>query len=148
MNPKARPLFAAIREFPRLVTEHHPGAAIFRIPACPARCYPRYSALGLRPIAKSCTSPQSIRATGVVYTAFLPPESEAGGALLLAACRELMESGTAAGAQPMIEWCPPEVKAAMSVWPPPGSARALAERLKSVFDPHRVLSPGRFQGGI
>jgi hypothetical protein len=78
----------------------------------------------------------------------MPATKEAGGALLLSACRELMESGAAAGSQPIIEWCPPEVKAAMSVWPAPGSQGALAQRLKNVFDPHRVLSPGRFQGGI
>lgn len=141
-------LFAAIREFPRLVTEHHPGAAIFRTPSLPGQMLSALQRAWAAAHSEELHIATVIRATGVVYTAFLPPESGAGGALLLAACRDLMESGRSACAQPMIEWCPPEVKAAMNVWPAPGSERALAERLKNVFDPHRVLSPGRFQGGI
>ena len=48
----------------------------------------------------------------------------------------------------MIERCPQEVKRALNVWPPAGSEQPVAERLKKVFDPRGVLSPGRFWGGI
>jgi glycolate oxidase FAD binding subunit len=141
-------LFAAIREFPRLVNEHHSGAAIFRTPSLPGQMLAALQRAWAAAHREDLHIATLIRAAGVVYTAFLPAMNEAGGAVLLAACRKLMESGAAAGAQPMIEWCPPEVKAAMSVWPAPGSERDLVQRLKNVFDPHRVLSPGRFQGGI
>jgi len=42
------------------------------------------------------------------------------------------------------EW---QVKAAVDVW---GPVRGLdlMRRVKDQFDPHRVLSPGRFVGGI
>jgi glycolate oxidase FAD binding subunit len=53
-----------------------------------------------------------------------------------------------AGGHASIPWCPPEWKPALSIW---GAARgdvALMRKLKSVFDPHGILSPGRFVGGL
>ena len=52
------------------------------------------------------------------------------------------------GGRAVMEWCPLNVKREMSVWPPAGDERALAQRLKSVFDPHGILAPGRFLGGL
>jgi hypothetical protein len=52
------------------------------------------------------------------------------------------------GALPAIERCPLDVKAALDVWPPPGPENEIAQRLKRVFDPREILSPGRFRGGI
>ena len=48
----------------------------------------------------------------------------------------------------MIELCPLEIKNALSIWPPVGSEHEIAQRLKRVFDPQGILSPGRFRGGI
>ncbi len=87
-----------------------------------------------------------VRAVGVVYAALLPGTGSANGRL--AACREVMEASAAAGARPMIEWCPVDVKRAVNVWPAAGDEQALAQRLKNVFDPHGILAPGRFMGGI
>jgi hypothetical protein len=53
-----------------------------------------------------------------------------------------------AGARPMIECCPLAPKREMSIWPPPGGEQGIAEKLKKVFDPHGVLAPGRFLGGL
>ena len=119
-----------------------------------------------------------VRAAGVVYVAMLartspdaadenaPAESDAAKSeadkndadenpdlRLVTAGREIMKVGVAAGLRPMIEWCPSSVKrelraAGGSVWPPAGEEYFLAERLKKVFDPHGILAPGRFQGGI
>jgi hypothetical protein len=114
-----------------------------------------------------------VRAAGVVYVAMLartspdaadenaPAKSDADkndadenpDLRLVTAGREIMKVGVAAGLRPMIEWCPSSVKrelraAGGSVWPPAGEEYFLAERLKKVFDPHGILAPGRFQGGI
>ena len=64
-----------------------------------------------------------------------------------------MDVSIAVGLRPVIEWCPLSVKRALaaaggSIWPPAGDEHFLAERLKKVFDPHGILAPGRFQGGI
>lgn len=43
---------------------------------------------------------------------------------------------------------PPAIKAGVDVWGPVGSALPLMQQLKQQFDPHRLLNPGRFVGGI
>jgi FAD/FMN-containing dehydrogenase len=48
----------------------------------------------------------------------------------------------------MIERCPLELKNMLNIWPPAGTEHEIAIRLKSVFDPQGILSPGRFRGGI
>ena len=54
---------------------------------------------------------------------------------------------TAFGGTVVVRDAPTEVKAAVDVW---GPVRGLdlMRRVKDQFDPHRVLSPGRFVGGI
>ena len=42
----------------------------------------------------------------------------------------------------------PTLKAAVDVWGPVGKALAIMQELKQQFDPHRMLNPGRFVGGI
>lgn len=141
-------LFTAIQEFPRLVTENIPGAAIFRTPALPSDILSALQRAWTAAGRDDLHVATVIRASGVVYTSLLPATNDVPASAILSACRVLMDAGLAAGARPMIEWCPQEVKLAMSVWPPPGSEQAIAERLKKVFDPQGVLSPGRFQEGL
>jgi glycolate oxidase FAD binding subunit len=43
---------------------------------------------------------------------------------------------------------PPEVKALVDVWGPAGKGFTLMQGLKEQFDPGRILSPGRFVGGL
>jgi hypothetical protein len=89
-----------------------------------------------------------IRALGVVYFALLPPHDPKIYPQLLNFSRELTTLCTASGAAPMIERCPLEIKNALTIWPPMGSEHEIAQRLKLVFDPQGILSPGRFRGGI
>jgi glycolate oxidase FAD binding subunit len=42
----------------------------------------------------------------------------------------------------------PTLKAAVDVWGSVGNALAIMQELKQRFDPHRMLNPGRFVGGI
>jgi glycolate oxidase FAD binding subunit len=48
----------------------------------------------------------------------------------------------------VIAEAPPALKRLVDVWGPPGDAIELMRRVKRQFDPDRVLSPGRFVGGI
>jgi glycolate oxidase FAD binding subunit len=89
-----------------------------------------------------------VRALGVVYVALLPPAGPKSFPQLVSCSRELMDLCVASGAIPMIERCPLELKNVLNIWPPPGTEHEIAKRLKSVFDPQGILSPGRFRGGI
>jgi glycolate oxidase FAD binding subunit len=54
----------------------------------------------------------------------------------------------ARGGTLVIAEAPPALKRAVDAWGPPGDAIELMRRVKRQFDPDRVLSPGRFVGGI
>ena len=148
-GPEQDAVFAGLREFPRLVLEAFPGAAIFRLAILPA-AMPNLLAQTLALSERHELKPAIlVRAAGIVYAALLPPAGDTGGAArLAAACRELMQASLGAGARPMIEWCPVAIKRDVNIWPPPGDDQALAEKLKRVFDPQGILAPGRFLGGL
>jgi glycolate oxidase FAD binding subunit len=48
----------------------------------------------------------------------------------------------------MIEWCPLELKSKMNIWGEPTSDFTLMQKVKAVFDPDGIFSPGRFVGGL
>ena len=89
-----------------------------------------------------------VRALGVIYVALLPPASPKSYPELVSCSRELLDLCVASGAIPMIERCPLELKSMLNIWPPAGTELEIAKRLKSVFDPQGILSPGRFRGRI
>lgn len=142
-------LLDAVITFPRAVLAALPGAAIFRIAALPAAMVVLIDRVRAMAERHGCEAAILVRAMGVVYAALLPPvEAREAHKGLREACRELMEESQRAGAKPMIEWCPPELKREMNVWPPSGDELEITRRLKKVFDPHGILAPGRFQGGL
>ena len=142
-------LFAALCEFPRLVRELFPGAAILRVAILPGAMPELLRHVQSVSERHEIEAAILVRAAGIVYVALLPARADASAATRLpAACRDLMQASVAVGARPMIEWCPAALKREVNVWPPPGSDQSLADRLKKLFDPQGILSPGRFLGGL
>jgi len=141
-----------VREFARLVLEAAPSAAIFRISVLPTAMPALLRDLG--EIAKHyhLDFATLTRASGIVYAAFFAEEgNETPSAATASAAKEVFHvcSLPEIGAQAMLEWCPNEVKRAVGgVWGPSRQSFALMHRVKNVFDPQNVLSPGRFAGGI
>jgi glycolate oxidase FAD binding subunit len=90
-----------------------------------------------------------VRPHGLIYFALMP--SVAGTfeqGRLVSAVEKIFRNAEEAGAKARIEFAPIELKRAVNVW---GTARPdfeLMRRVKKVFDPGNVLSPGRFAGGI
>lgn len=48
----------------------------------------------------------------------------------------------------VIAAAPPELKRGVEVWGPPPPSLALMRRIKSEFDPHGIVNPGRFTAGL
>jgi FAD/FMN-containing dehydrogenase len=48
----------------------------------------------------------------------------------------------------VVEWSGVEVKGKVELWPATGEDFALMERLKLLFDPQRLLNPGRLYGRL
>lgn len=145
-------VLARIREFPRLILEAAPSAAIFRISVLPTTMPSLLGRLSQLAAQNHLDLATLTRASGLVYAAFLPEEgNDAPFAALANTSSEVFQTcgKPEIGAQAMLEWCPTEVKrAAGDVWGPPRQDFALMRRVKNVFDPQNVLSPGRFAGGI
>jgi glycolate oxidase FAD binding subunit len=141
-------LSEAICEFPRLVIEAYARAAIFRIATPPSAMdalIEQVAAAGRRHEAWVAIL---ARASGIIYAAVSPPDGAGGQTVLAEICRNVMDAGIAAGARPMIEWCAPELKNELNIWPPTDDTLMLMQRVKRAFDPEGVLAPGRFLGGI
>jgi glycolate oxidase FAD binding subunit len=141
-------LFGCLREFSPIAFSTTSAATFFRIATLPSAMLmllPKIQKLAQRH-ALDCAI--LVRALGVVYVALLPPASSKSYPALLGCSRELMDLCIASGAIPMIERCPLELKNTLNIWPPAGTELEIAKRLKSVFDPQGILSPGRFRGGI
>ena len=141
-------LFACLSEFSPIAFSTTSAATFFRIAALTSAMptvLPKIQKLAER---HEFDCAILVRALGVVYVALLPPAGPKSYPELVSCGRELLDLCVTSGAIPIIERCPRELKNMLSVWPPAGTELEIAKRLKSVFDPLNILSPGRFRGGI
>ena len=141
-------LFACLCEFSPSAFGATSTAMVFRVAALPTALPALLEGMRTRADAHEFKCAILIRALGVVYFALLAPADAKVFPELLSCSRELMDLCITSGAAPMIERCPLEIKKALGIWPPAEREHEIAERLKHVFDPHGILSPGRFRGGI
>jgi FAD/FMN-containing dehydrogenase len=145
-------VFARIREFPRLVLEAAPDAAIFRIGVLPTAMPSLLKDLGEVARHYGAGLATLTRAAGIVYAAFFAAAgNEAPSAVNGSAIKEVFHICALPenGAQAMLEWCPSEMKRrGVDLWGPWRNDFVLMRRVKNAFDPQNVLAPGRFAGGI
>ena len=90
-----------------------------------------------------------VRSLGVIYFALLPPDlSQASHRQAVATTNHILAAGASLGANMTIPWCPSEWKSALKIWGPERHDLAQMQKVKKVFDPLGIFSPGRFIGGI
>lgn len=82
---------------------------------------------------------------GIVH-AWLTPETLSTG--LTTSIERLRQRAIERGGALVIERCPAEMKRDIDVWGPPGSDFDLMRKLKQLWDPAEILSPGRFVGRL
>ncbi len=135
-----------IVDLPAAILERFPAAAIFKISALPT---------DLAAIASEIQSIEipwlvMMRGLGVTYLALLPPDrSDESLRLLKNECDRISGfSGKTPSGRSILLWCPSELKTEINVWSAPGGDFPLMQKLKNVFDPSGILSPGRFIGGL
>jgi glycolate oxidase FAD binding subunit len=141
--------FALKREFIPIALESSPATTIVKI-----NVQPRQMSEALANAAREADNNRlrwvaMARGLGVIYFAVLPPESsEASRQQVIRAADNTLAACVALGGHATIPWCPTEWKNALKVWGLPRADFAQMLKLKKVFDPAGVLSPGRFVGGI
>jgi len=143
---------ARIREFPRLILEAAPDAAIFRIGVLPTKMASLFT--DLNEIAKQyhLELVTLTRASGIMFAAFFAqPWSDKPSPVTANLLKGVFHICALPenGANAMLEWCPSEMKrTGVDSWGPRRDDFALMRRVKDAFDPQNVLAPGRFAGGI
>lgn len=146
-----RSVLESVCEFEPHILKGSSAAVIFRIGVLPSAMAPLFSQLRETAARFDLDLAALARASGLLFVAILakegnaviPPLSEAVSQVF-AACR-IPEIA----AQAALQWAPPEVsRSAGSIWDPSRQDWELMRRLKKVFDPQAVLSPGRLGSGI
>src|SRR5262249_29403823 len=89
------------------------------------------------------------RGLGVIYFALVPAERNDDSLRRVAvATNQIFAAVAPFDANATIPWCPAEWKGALKVWGQERKDLAQMQKVKKIFDPHGVFSPGRFVGGI
>jgi glycolate oxidase FAD binding subunit len=141
--------FAFKREFIPIALESSPATTIAKISVLSARLKD-----ALRTATKAADANQlpwavMARSLGVIYFAFLPAvRTDASQRQMVAATNQILDASVLLGANVTIPWCPSEWKSALKVWGPDRQDLAQMQKVKKVFDPLGIFSPGRFIGGI
>ena len=147
LNPvDEQSVMSIVSEFPAAILKRFPAAAILKISALGAELP------DLASYTASIEMPWAVvmRGLGVAYLALWPPDGSEGSLHVLKQhCRRIF---ALAGKPPFrhvtLPWCPSALKRDIDIWGPLPASFELMKKLKNVFDPGGILSPGRFMGGI
>jgi glycolate oxidase FAD binding subunit len=138
-----------LREAIPLLLEASPAATIVRAGVLPNRMGEILTAAGRSAERQELPVAILARAAGAVYVALLPErahQDELGRIGRAAAA--LTEATVAARGFSSIPWRPAALNGRLPVWGPGRPDFALMRKVKQVFDPEGILSPGRFVGGL
>jgi len=141
--------FAFKREFIPIALDSSPATTIVKISVLSARLKDALTAAIKAADTSQLPWAAMARSLGVIYFAFLPAvRSDASQRQMVAATHQILAAGAPLGANMTIPWCPSEWKSALKVWGPERRDLAQMQKVKKVFDPLGIFSPGRFIGGI
>ncbi|MFZ3331580.1 MAG: FAD-binding oxidoreductase [Candidatus Acidiferrales bacterium] len=144
-----RPAFNRKREFIPIALESSPAASIVKISVLPARMLQALDHAVRAAESNSLAWAAMARGVGVIYFALLPAERDEVTEVRTATATDAIGVACAElGGHSTIPSCPAEWKSKLKVWGLPRADFAQMQKLKRVFDPQGVLSPGRFVGGI
>jgi glycolate oxidase FAD binding subunit len=141
--------FSHIADFPRAARNSIEAATVLRISALPTKMPALVEQLTATALRAQIQSAIVVRPYGLIYFALVPNRVEVRTITQIAsavdnAFRVCAENS----ARAFIELAPTEIKRRVNPWGPEREDLVLMRRVKHVFDPENVLSPGRFAGGI
>jgi glycolate oxidase FAD binding subunit len=132
-----------------LALAESPDATILKIITSPAGLAKVISRLHENAASREIPSAVVARGVGVIYFALLPSANHPQATQAVASvCEDIFEASGNETYRAIVEWCPRELKTMMNIWGPDGGDASLMEKVKTVFDPHGIFSPGRFAGAL
>ena len=142
-------VFGRLREFVPIALESSPAATIVKMSVLPSQIADLIEVAANAADEGSLKWAAMARGVGIIDFALFPAErteqtrnkvAEATSKIF-AGCANLDGNAT-------IPWCPAEWKPTLNIWGPNRGDFDLMRKVKTLFDPGDVLSPGRFAGGI
>ena len=137
------------REFIPLALASSPAATIVKIGVLPTRMNEMLASAARASETNSLPWAAIARGAGVIYLALLPKDrSDEGRLRVVQATDQILFECAGLGGNATIPWSPAEWKSSLKVWGIERGDIDLMRRLKKLFDPSGILSPGRFVGGL
>jgi len=141
--------FARKREFVPIALASSPAAVVLKVGVLPSKMNDALKEVEAAANSESLRWAALARGVGVIYVALLPDaQSDETRMRVSRASTRIQDACEKAGGQATIPWCPIDWKAGLKVWGTERGDLPLMRKLKSVFDPQGILSPGRFVGGL
>jgi glycolate oxidase FAD binding subunit len=141
--------WACVREFVPIALTSSPAATILKISVLPAQL--NDALVKAQSFAENYAVPwlAMARGCGVIYFALLSSARDENARTRISQTADQIQAmSSGLGGNSVIPWCPREWKGTLRVWGPDRGASAQMQKIKNVFDPQGILSPGRFVGGI
>jgi glycolate oxidase FAD binding subunit len=145
--------FVRKREFIPIALASSPATTIVKISVLPAKMHEALASAQKSADANSLPWAALARGLGIIYFALLPAAlNDQAGRQVQNATNAIHDASSKLGGQSTIPWCPIPWKKNLNVWGPENgpenSSFPEMQKIKNVFDPQRILSPGRFVGGL
>lgn len=141
--------FGRKREFVAIALRTSPAAVVVKASVVPSRMGGILAEIEAAAGTESLRWAAMARGIGVIYVALLPDAADESTRERVArASGRIHEACEKAGGHATIPWCPAAWKSGLQIWGADRGGLAMMGKLKNVFDPQGILSPGRFVGGL
>ena len=132
-------------EFIPIALASSPATTIVKMSVLPTRMKDALSAASQAAETNDLRWAAMARGLGIIYFAILPGEhSDKHRQRVTNATTAIQESCAKLAGHATIPWCPAEWKSTLQIWGPQRPDFPQMQKVKSVFDPQNILSPGRF----
>src|SRR5580698_8879164 len=139
------PAWARKREVIPIALASSPATTIIKIGVVPMRMHEALATAQKATEANNLRWAAMARGLGIIYFAILPSEhSEDCRQRVASAIAAIQEACAKLAGHATIPWVPAEWKSTLQIWGPPRPDAPQMQKVKSVFDPQKILSPGRF----
>jgi len=139
------PAWARKREFIPIALASSPATTIVKISVLPLRMKEAIAVAQKAAELNDLRWAAMARGLGIIYFAILPSDhTEQWRQRVTTAASAIQEACAKLAGHATIPWAPAEWKTTLQIWGPSRPDAAQMQKVKSVFDPQHILSPGRF----
>ena len=150
LDDNTRPqAFSRKREFIPIALAGSPATTIMKISVLPAHMKEFLLEAQRAAESNSLEWAAMARGVGVIYIALQPRErDEPSRGRVANATNQIVAAAAKLEGHGTIPWTPSDWKSALKIWGLERGDFAQMQKVKNVFDPHGIMAPGRFTGGL